>query len=190
MVSLPCLQKDTSDLELKVICSAAIGGYALRFGRIDDGVLRFSRSAGRERRGSSPLLRLWRLCHCESSPSFLGLVLLLPGGCSIGYMALILPSEFKGAYHDPYLSIAEWVCGVQLSRQLRRNPFDPQRPARRARRPAAHGRPAGEAGMIPCAELPRPLLRVGVLAAAAHRQPDRHAEKPNVSRRPLTRKRL
>ena len=39
----------------------------------------------------------------------LGLVLLLPGGCSIGYMALILPSEFKGAYHDPYLSIAEWV---------------------------------------------------------------------------------
>ena len=39
----------------------------------------------------------------------LGLVLLLPGGCSIVYMALIIPGEFKSTYHDLYLPIAELV---------------------------------------------------------------------------------
>jgi hypothetical protein len=38
-----------------------------------------------------------------------GVVLLLPSGCSIGYMVLIIPNEFKSTYHDPYLSIAEGV---------------------------------------------------------------------------------
>jgi hypothetical protein len=38
-----------------------------------------------------------------------GLVLLLPGACSLTYMALILPNEFKSTYNDPYLSLAEML---------------------------------------------------------------------------------
>ena len=43
-----------------------------------------------------------------------GLVLLFPGGCSISYMAFIIPSEFKSTYNDPYLSIAEWVWALSF----------------------------------------------------------------------------
>jgi hypothetical protein len=41
-----------------------------------------------------------------------GLVLLLPGACSLGYMVLVLPSEFKSTYNDPYLSLAELLWAV------------------------------------------------------------------------------
>jgi len=38
-----------------------------------------------------------------------GLVLLLPGACSLGYMVLTLPSEFKNTHNDPYFSLAVWL---------------------------------------------------------------------------------
>ena len=47
----------------------------------------------------------------------LGLVLLLPGACSLGYMALIIPNEFKSTYNDPYLPFAAmlWAFSFLVS---------------------------------------------------------------------------
>ncbi len=65
-----------------------------------------------------------------------GLVLLLPGGCSIGFIALTITSKLKSTYDDPYLSLAEWVWafsffisfgGFLLIRNVLRNERDEQR---------------------------------------------------------------